>query len=252
MQAFLFEKGDDGGKTVSEHLKSLISRRFDVSDVPDAFLFVHESLGGLGLRNPFVPLLLVRDDLLKDPEERMAKFHKAEREEYESAKREFQGLTSHERWRRYRKVFPKDDEEADNLPPGHQVSASQRPRRLKWEDAQTFWSFKQFTRYRESSSSLLLNAYQGLMLLPGKSDIVLSDAVIRAWKQLETHRYDSVPFSSEADPEQMDSEAAWTVQYHAEELFDKCGGLSLLDTTLLPLGVLKALKGRKVTWQMVL
>lgn len=91
------------------------------------------------------------------------------------------------------------------------------------------------------------------MARPSKQDICLSEAVIRAWKEREGTSFDSVPFSSEeTDPEQVDSEATWIVQYHADELFEKCGGLSVLDTSLLPLGVLKALKSRKVTWQMVL
>ena len=252
MQAFLFDGKNGDGTTVINHLKSMISDRFNNIDVPDAFLYVPEYLGGLDLRNPFIPLLLVRHDLLKDPEARMRKFHEQERKEWEDAKKEFESMTSHERWRRYRSVYPKDEEEVDNIPGEHkEVKAN----RLRWEDAQKFWSFEEYTKWRECSSFLLCEAYTQLMAQPPKKDIILSEEVRWAWKNLEG--LGPTPFAiSSADKDssvdQVDSVAAWTVQYHADELFEKCGGLSVLDTGLLPLGVLKALKSRKVTWQMVL
>lgn len=252
MQAFLFNGENGNGSTVTEHLKSMISSRFDISDIPDAFLYVDEVLGGLNLRNPFVPLFLVRNYLLADPAARMATFHDVEHEDYLREKKQFESMTAHERWRRYREVFPKDDEEADNLPPGYKRDDPQMTRRLKWEDAQEFWSFNQYTEWRESSSRLLYETYQELMALPTKEDIALSDPVVQGWKQLESTNPASVPFSTEAEPAEVDSVAMWTIQYHADELFEKCGGLDVLDTSLLPLGVLKALKSRKVTWQMVL
>jgi hypothetical protein len=50
----------------------------------------------------------------------------------------------------------------------------------------------------------------------------------------------------------LDNELMWLVQYFEGELFELFGGLEVVDKGLLPLGVLKALRARKVTWQMVL
>ncbi|KLJ11581.1 hypothetical protein EMPG_13236 [Blastomyces silverae] len=50
----------------------------------------------------------------------------------------------------------------------------------------------------------------------------------------------------------MSEEHAWTINCYADEVFESFGGLELLDRKLLPLGVLKAMRSRMVTWQMVL
>ena len=44
----------------------------------------------------------------------------------------------------------------------------------------------------------------------------------------------------------------WTVQFFEDELMERLGGVEVVDRRLLPVGVLKALKEKKVTWQMVL
>ncbi|KAL9108514.1 MAG: hypothetical protein Q9227_006729 [Pyrenula ochraceoflavens] len=266
MQAFLF-KGTKSSNAVTEHLKSMILSRFNVSDIPDSFLLAHESLGGLALRNPFIPLFLVRDTLIVDPQLRIQSFFEEEQKEYQNAKTDFESQTKQQRWRRYREVYPKEDEEADRAPgideepsastvvdPGKPSTSS---RRLLWENAQSFWSFEEFIQWRECSSGPLYRAYQQLMAQPEKEDIVLAPEVERAWKELQGVG-GSTPFtfgSSGAGgdvADKVDSEAAWTVQYHADEMFEKFGGIQVLDMSFLPLGVLKALKSRKVTWQMVL
>jgi hypothetical protein len=50
----------------------------------------------------------------------------------------------------------------------------------------------------------------------------------------------------------MDPEMKWLLQLHSEELFAKCGELSIVDKNLLPLGILTILRKRKVGWQMLL
>jgi hypothetical protein len=46
---------------VGEHLKLMIASRFDISpsDIPEGYLYWPSSLGGLGLQNPFISLLLL-------------------------------------------------------------------------------------------------------------------------------------------------------------------------------------------------
>jgi hypothetical protein len=45
---------------VVDYLKSKIKERFGISDIPDAFIFLPEQLGGLGVKNPFIPYLAFR------------------------------------------------------------------------------------------------------------------------------------------------------------------------------------------------
>jgi hypothetical protein len=52
--------------------------------------------------------------------------------------------------------------------------------------------------------------------------------------------------------EHMTAEQKWIVDFHAAELFEKCGGLSMVEKSFLPLGVLTMMRAKKLTWQMVL
>jgi hypothetical protein len=192
-----------------------------------------ESLGGLGLHNPFIPLFLVCGKLCADPEARMRKFHEEEQEAYNAAKKNFEALTDHERRRRYLAAFPKDEDT-------HQ--------KFDWEEAQEFLTFEQYTKWRECASPQLHAAYKELMSQPDKQDIASSREVSRALKKLATTAYEM----EDMDPGKIGSDVKWIIQYYADELFEKYGGLSIVDKSLLPLGVLKAMRSRKVTWQMVL
>ena len=240
MQNFLFgTNGENNDATVADHLKGLISRHFGVTDVPDAFLWVPESLGGLSVQNPFVPLILVRENLVKDAEEVMRKFHEDERHEYENAKKDFDSSDKHVRREQYNRVFPKKN---------HIWGEEPSEPILSWNDAQTYPSFEEYSAWREGSSELLQQAYAQLMEQPYKRDIRFSPEVRR-----DIDRLAFLPdMNGDMNIGSMSSEAKWTIQYHADELFEKFGGLSLVDRSLLPLGVLQAMWSRKVTWQMVL
>lgn len=105
MQQVLFADGSAAGSSVTEYLKDLITKRFGVSDVPDAFLYFPEELGGLGLRNPFISFLVIREQLCKSPEERMAEFFAEERADYNRFKKEFDALGALGRKRRMKKIW---------------------------------------------------------------------------------------------------------------------------------------------------
>lgn len=66
---------------VVDYLKSKIAERFGVSDLPDAFIFLPEQMGGLGVKNPFIPYLAFRNGFLEkelytSPSSIMAKYRK--------------------------------------------------------------------------------------------------------------------------------------------------------------------------------
>ena len=54
------------------------------------------------------------------------------------------------------------------------------------------------------------------------------------------------------DLKELDDETRWIVQLHSAELFEYCGGLSIVEKSALPLGVLMMLRSKKVAWQTVL
>jgi hypothetical protein len=230
MQELLFDGKDGNGKTVTEHAKSLIAKKFNVTDIPDAFIFMPEQFGGLGLRNPFALLYMSRECLSKDPKEAMRIFFAEEKQKYKEAKKDFEDLGDQGRRRRFREVYPNDIEVDSIFADG---------------DLNTFMTSEDFTRWRETANPLLLHAYQELMKVPEKRCIQYTLDVKDALEKLAVTQ-------PELAPDKLDPELKWLVQFHSRELFERCGGLSIVNKSLLPLGILTMLKKRKVTWQMVL
>lgn len=89
VQQALFKNSSVAGDNVTEHLKSLITERFGVTDIPDAFLYFPEELGGLGLRNPFISCLLIREQFENTPHKRMERYFAIEANQYQSDKKRF-------------------------------------------------------------------------------------------------------------------------------------------------------------------
>jgi hypothetical protein len=230
LQKLLFDGKGGNGTTVTEHVKGLIASKFNVTDVPDAFVFMPEQLGGLGVRNPFTLLFMCRDFLKKDPKESMQIFLAEEKTKYKEAQKDFEDLGDQGRRRRFREIYSKDIEVDSIFPDG---------------DLNTFMTFEDFTRWRESTSSLLLHTYKELMEVPAKKNKKYTLDVEDALKKLAVAQ-------PELAPDTLDPELKWLIQFHSQELFERCGGLSIVNKSLLPLGILTMLKRRKVTWQMVL
>ena len=95
MQKFLFDEISESSQNsygAVDHVKRMIKDRFD-ADVPDAFVHLPERLGGLGLRNPFVPILTVRESIAKkSPESIIQDFFDAENERYKRYMKSFDSL----------------------------------------------------------------------------------------------------------------------------------------------------------------
>lgn len=52
------------GSTATNHIRDMLTSHFEgIESPPDAFICMPENLGGLGLRNPVVPLLLLRQGM---------------------------------------------------------------------------------------------------------------------------------------------------------------------------------------------
>ena len=232
MQRRLFNGEGSNGSSVTDHLKRMISSRFGVTDVPDAFIFLPEQLGGLGVRNPFISSFLVRDRVYKNPSDRMTKFLKQEKEAYENAKQAFEEMGELGRRRHFRNIYTNEYGEDSKTA-------------IAETDLDQFFSMESYTHHRESLSPYLCTAYKDLMCVPVKQEAVVSRKVKDA---LTKH----AAVQPELDLGVMDLEMRWLLQLHSEELFAKCGELSIVDKNLLPLGILTILRKRKVGWQMVL
>ena len=224
------------GTTVTNHIKDMLSSHFQgIESPPDAFICMPETLGGLGLKNPFVPLLLLRNGMVspRDPEVHLSAFLKTEREDYERTKKDFEALSEREKRKRYKEAFPPDEYDTSEPP-------------LSWEEAQTFPSLEEYSADREMTSSRLCKVYKRLLSLPKQQGVSFTSSV--------RHDIEQLSYLPEGLDERnaTDKEVLWTVQAFREELTRLFGGLEIVDRGLLPLGVLGALRKRRVTWQMVL
>ncbi|KAG2001167.1 hypothetical protein GB937_010444 [Aspergillus fischeri] len=76
----------------------------------------------------------------------------------------------------------------------------------------------------------------------GETDIKLTEEVSNALEKVE----------SRIDYPVEDNELKWILQLYAQEPLRLLEGLSLVDKRFLPVGALAMVKGKRVTWQMVL
>lgn len=234
MQKTLFsgdDKGPESAGGVVGHIKAMINKRFGVSNVPDAFIYLPESFGGLGLRNPFIPLLEVRELLeASPPEKTIERFFSRERGDYERLKNNFE-VTPHEQridllnkmltWTSYDKKSILDLITVDEM--------------------DDFFSYEEYTKYRETSSRPLRDMYVELCEVPGTRGPGLDTDVVGA--------IDTILKGSD-DPKAR--EATWALQMYGNGLRRDYGGLRLVDEQYLPLGVLMAMRSKSVKWSMVL
>ena len=232
MQTFLFEDSSPPG-IATQRVRQMIKEHFKIDEVPDSFLLGSESLGGLGLKNPFIPLLLLRPNICPDPGARMLQFQQDEKQEYEFAKEDFDSLSERDKKKRYTAAFKSDVDE--DIKPA-----------ISWDEAQTFISFEDFTKHRELTSSRLHDVYAYFLKQPDPDQV---GGTIRVKNELEKLSW----LNSDGElSKEADAETFWTIEFLEDELLDLYGGLEVTVRGLLPLGVLKALRARKVTWQMVL
>ncbi|KAI5921343.1 hypothetical protein F4810DRAFT_678610 [Camillea tinctor] len=233
--------GDVLQANVVQHLKSKIEARFGISNIPDAFIFLPEKLGGLGVRNPFIAFLAIRGNFERDAlsaEAVINKYLEMEKEDYAAARKAFYAHSG-------------GVETRLSLMSSGWVTAAKLPasrvdvlNALRPEEYDTFFSFEEFTRWREATSSRLHQAYVKLLGAPWARGPSLDEDVREILKQLSVGPRDL------KSPKVQ--EMQWILQMYGEQLRDQCGGLRLIEQKFLPLGLLSMMRRKAVRWNMVL
>lgn len=208
--------------SVVTHLKSLLHDRFGVSSIPDGHLFFPTQLGGLELQNPFVPLLLIRDSITHSPSELLEETAKQETEAYGRAKLAFKSRASQR--------LPADDPA------------------FKAEDKHTFFSFEEFTRYREDIDMghhrHLGIIFDELMSRPKQKHFDLGQELDREVSNLADLR-----MGGPIVPGVMTPYWKWIVSLYGPEIVELFGGLNIVDPGLLPIAMVTMFRSRRVKWQ---
>jgi hypothetical protein len=204
---------------VGEYLKFTIASRFGIpsSDIPDGYLYWPTAMGGLGLQNPFITLLLSRGNVEADPEKLMDIYLEQEEEAYNRAKSKFE------------KAMSKSE------PPSYGNN---------WRDAaeyedlrqEPFMSKEEFARYRERTDPALANTYKKLLMAPGATSVMSTGDVRlalpddRTWCDLSDYE-------------------KWVVQLYHKDMIAQFGGVDVVDKGLLPMGLISMLRESRFRWQ---
>lgn len=228
IQREVFAKlGDGSASSVVDHIKQVLGRRFAIKDVPDGFLFFPVEMGGLELKSPFIPLLLLHHNEELSVESLTKEFEKDHREAYERMKARFlAGLVAKER-----KRLDEPDWEPES------------PR-----DRVNFMSFEEFTHYLEEfyfDDPWLHERFEELMGSPVQKGVGV-DAV-RIGPAME--KLKSQPDLQSISWDRTDLYWSWITMMYGPEVVDRFGGLNIVDPGLLPMGMVSLLRERKVTWQ---
>ncbi|KAJ3951645.1 hypothetical protein N0V92_011944 [Colletotrichum tropicale] len=211
--------GDDsdenqvGGGSAGARLKRMVGERFGITDIPDGYLYFPVSLGGLGLKNPFVPLYLIREAVAEDPYEIMDKFLEEEEAEYRAHKARYEDTDAVDR-----SSWWHNDDFTD----------------LRDEP---FMSFEEFTRHRRRTSASLGRVLDRLRQLPEAKGIELAGDVEAALGSTPAGWYGLGGYEQ------------WICGLYAKDMIARFGSLVIVDKGLLPTGLLDMLRQSRFKWR---
>lgn len=219
--------------SVAEYLKNALSSRFGFQNVPDGYFYFPMELGGLDLQSPFISLLQIRDELLESPAELLDDFKAAERRAYETAQAAF--VNGQVKTQRY----ALDDPEW--------VPASVH-------DREVFMPFEEYVQYREyflfhyhDTRLRLDEVFRRLMERPSEMSLDLDNTKVSvALGQLYSQ---SNLRGITTDWNTMDPYWRWVAMMYGPEILHRFGSLNIVDSGLLPMGMVSFFKEKRVNWQ---
>ncbi|KAG8529642.1 uncharacterized protein KY384_005123 [Bacidia gigantensis] len=197
-------------KSVTEYLKSELQKRFSLANIPDGLLFFPIELGGLGLQNPLIPLLLRRANAPSAPAERIREALEKEKILYNNVRKKY--------------------DEGNRT---HRVVKS------LMGEYNEFISFEDYMATIESHGAEILQAYQSLLEEPNEQRDMTTPVMEKA--------IESLP--AESRTWQRDAYMQWIVQLYGGDIIKEFGGLALGDIRLLPIGLISMLRGQRIQWQ---
>ena len=233
IQTALFSVDGFVTNNITEKLKSKIAARFGHTTLPDGFLYLPLEQGGLGLRNPLIPLLLIHQTRYADPANKTLAEKVQESRWADPAERVLSSKVEDERL--YKEAARKYKEDGRSGRGSH-------TRYLDEEDDEEFMSLKEYMAYREETSVPLWNAYNALLRKPESRDIEVmpqhkgEDGSSRKRKR-------GVGEMTKSPYER------WITELYGDEVVRAFGRLDFADRKLLPVGLAVMLRGRRVRWQ---
>jgi hypothetical protein len=198
------------GSSISSTLKQKLTAHFRIDDIPEGFLYLPMSMGGLDLKSPFVNLYLIQDNMPQNPDAIMDDFFAKEQAAYDLAGKNF------------------DEGKVE----GRSYALEQE---FKGED---FLSFEEYTRHRERTSQKLYAAYLKLIATPHEHQVEQTSNVTAVLNAL------SLVASTRLTPYYR-----WIIELYADDMIKRFGGLTVVETGFLPTGIVSQFRESRFKWQ---
>ena len=139
IQKKLFNTDNLPSASVTKHLRGKLAARFGTESMPDGFFYFPVETGGLGLRNPFILLMVLRKSSPSDPTEYIDRAFEFEKDDYNRVKKQYED----------------GNLKLSGKPPG----------------TGEFMSFGEYMQYPEETSKHLKVAYERLLSAPA-ADVI--------------------------------------------------------------------------------
>jgi hypothetical protein len=255
--------------------------RFNTSShIPDGFFYFPTELGGLELRNPFVPLFAVRDALPARPEDGIKRAREEDDRAYEEARKAFksgEGETVADAFRHSRAAPPvrgsgrgrgrgrggtrggpatygHRDAELTDMSRGDDVDVDNGDDHDDGEaalsDGVEFMSRKEYGRFSEQTSVPLRNAFEELLREPFPNNLIETPPVIAAFAKLSKYDVGGGKLTSGFATQwgSLDIYWQWVFDLYTREMVAKFGGLGIGERAHLPIGLVDTLKSERTRW----
>ncbi|KAJ5301344.1 hypothetical protein N7508_006207 [Penicillium antarcticum] len=205
--------------TLSRIEHTLFNKGIGETGAPESprwLLLLPPELGGLGLLNPFIKLLAMREDITETPRKILHKAALRDEKTYQSLKTKFE-----------------EDGPDSNAPALIGTGAKPLP----------FMSLEEYNKYPETHSAGLWIAYIALYRVPEEDGVDLTAGFEAHQGTLESKS----PISN--DWYSMTPYWRWVAQLYHDEMIRTYGSLAAAKREFMPLGVVKTLREGRFRWQ---
>ncbi|KAL0639887.1 hypothetical protein Q9L58_000978 [Maublancomyces gigas] len=208
--------------SVTSYLAEAIQERFGVQNTPAGWYYWPISMGGLGVKNPFIPLYAIRDDICADP---ITEFRKS------CEKDEAAYIIRKERWDNGTIKKPKNSDRALHDAP--------------------FMSYEEYILHRPQRSKTWCARYNGLLGPPKECRVALTAEIEVSLNNVSdaTASLTGNRGISRGGWQKMNVYWRWVVACYGEGMMEKWGGLEVVRPGSLPVGMVDVWKSKKLKWE---
>lgn len=207
--------------SVTSYLADGIKERFGVQNIPTGWYYWPISMGGLGVKNPFIPLYAARDDICVDPLLEFKKLEAKDKQAYTVRK---------ERW---------------------DSGVIRRPNILnqKLHD-EPFMTYEEYILHRPQRFSNWHSSYARLLNEPKNCQVALTAEIEAALNNVSAASSQAGKGGiSKGGWGSMNVYWRWVVACYGEGMVNKWGGLEVVRPGSLPVGMVEVWKSKKVKWE---